>query len=314
MFGTMDMIDSIPDLSQVEFYEPAKVKYLEAPAELKQLQKLMGDDLWGLLADNDCLIAGGACTSVFTNKPVNDIDVYFRSKEAYQNVMLEVYGVNSDYSIPMREALVCHCTNRSTLLQSDDQDVQFIAYKFFPGHGDIFNSYDFTINMCALNMKDEAFRMHPNFIKHNAKRYLQFNPATDYPLISAMRVDKYRERGYTISKSQMLRILLAVNKKNIDSWEKLIDEVGGMYGTPPEEIFDVTKPFSLDVAIEALQHIEYRDKIVATQPALSDLMKAQPKVFDAGFKKRLKALDDAKPVYYRRYQNVLDEEEEVFFG
>ena len=48
--------------------------------ELYQIKKLVDAEPWELLADQGCMIAGGALTSVFTNKPVNDIDVYFPNK------------------------------------------------------------------------------------------------------------------------------------------------------------------------------------------------------------------------------------------
>ncbi len=36
-------------------------------------------------------------------------------------------------------------------------------------------------------------------MKHIAQKVLVLNPKTDYPIISMLRADKYRARGYTIS-------------------------------------------------------------------------------------------------------------------
>ena len=104
-----------------------------------------------------------------------------------------------------------------------------------------------------------------------------------------MRVNKYRERGYTISKSQMLRVLLAINLKQIDSWEKLIDELGGMYGTPPEEIFDTTKPFDLVYAMEALDNFEIKDTIIANRPTIDDVILTMSDSFVPEFIEKRKA-------------------------
>lgn len=101
----------------------------------------------------------------------------------------------------------------------------------------------------------ETFTCHPDFLKHNAQRYLGFSEKTRYPLVSALRVQKYKERGYDISKGQMLKLLLAVNAKNIDSWEVLLDELGSMYGLKPDEIFDTSKEFSLESAMEQLDKV-----------------------------------------------------------
>jgi len=166
--------------------------------EIEYVTSLMDSELLGLLEDNDCIIAGGALTSVFTNKPVNDIDVYFRSKEAFSNVMREIMKTDAWYAdtISFNSAIVTHYTNKSILLRSDEQDVQLIAYKFFETPEEIFNDFDFTINMAALELKTKNLTVYNEFFKHNAQRYLGFNEGTRYPLVSALRVQKYKERGY----------------------------------------------------------------------------------------------------------------------
>ena len=262
--------------------------------ELAQIKKLVSTELWELLADQGCMIAGGAVTSVFTNKPVNDIDVYFPSQEAFTKVVTEIYGrsehtIITDFDIGFGDAHVLHVTKKALLLQSEQQDVQLIGYQFYKNATEIFDAFDFSINMAALYMKTEEFSMKDTFMKHNAQKYLHFNPKTTYPLISALRVNKYRERGYTISKSQMLRVLLAINLKQIDSWEKLIDELGGMYGTPPEEIFDTTKPFDLVYAMEALDNFEIKDIIKPNQPTLDEIVLTMPGSFTAEFVEKRKA-------------------------
>lgn len=257
--------------------------------EVEKLKDLIEPSLWDCLADNGCWIAGGACTSVFTNKEVNDLDIYFPSKEAFQKVMLALYSYDNEYDVSYADGAIRHVSKKSILLKSHDQDVQFIVYKFFDSIEDLFRSYDFTINMCALNMKSEEFVSHELFMKHNAQKYLSFNPETDYPLVSALRVDKYVKRGYTISKAQMMKILLAVNKKNIDSWEVLIDEIGGMYGTAPEEIFDTTQPFSLDLAIETLNNKNFKDTVVGNAPDLPTLTRHFSDLFDKSFVEKFKA-------------------------
>lgn len=93
--------------------------------EIESVLKLMDPDLLGLLEDNKCIIAGGALTSVFTNKPVNDIDVYFQNAESFSNVVREImtgHDYESEYSISFQEATVTHYTNKSILLRSGEQD------------------------------------------------------------------------------------------------------------------------------------------------------------------------------------------------
>lgn len=270
---------------------------MQYPNELRKLKAHMSSDLWEVLAENGCMIAGGAVTSVFTNKEINDVDVYFPSAEAFTKVVAEVYGtythgLESEFGLGYTEARGMHVTKKSLLILSDSYDVQFIGYSFYPTAPDIFKAFDYTINMGACYMYDGRFSLHEDFLKHNAQRYLHFNPDTLYPLISVLRSSKYRERGYTISKAQMLRALLAVNKKNIDSWEKLIDELGGMYGVAPEEIFDTTKEFSLELAIATLDNFEIRDKIITNNPTVDDVVLAMPGSFTQEFVQKRHAYFD----------------------
>ena len=236
--------------------------------ELNRLKKGIPSELWELLTDRGCIIAGGAITSMFTNSEVNDYDIYFRSKEDFTKVFQEVYCdwydkyKDCEYGLWFRGGIASVVTKKALLMFNGESKIQFIVNDFYETPEQIFEHFDFTVCMGALVMKDEQFIFHNDFMKHNAQKYLSFNPKTLYPLVSALRVSKYNNKGYSISKAQMLRVLLAVNAKNIDSWEKLIDELGGMYGTPPEEIFDTSKEFDIHEAIETLESVVITEKML----------------------------------------------------
>ena len=121
--------------------------------------------------------------------------------------------------------------------------LQFIHYKIFKDAHDIFNSFDFEHVMGAFDFATEEFILHENFMKTNAQRLMQFNPATDFPITSMMRVQKYKERGYTISKAQILRIAFTIANKEYTSWEDVKSEVSGLYGIAPEDIHHIFKRF-----------------------------------------------------------------------
>lgn len=269
------------------------------PSELKKIQACVDADVWDMLADLGCFIAGGALTSVFTNKEINDIDVYFPSKEAFtkavQHIMqVQEYeyewwiGGNSkkptgfieEYDISSYALITSVVTKKAILFHKGENKVQFIAHRFYNSPQEIFNDFDFTVNMAAYEMKTGKFILHDDFLKHCSQRYLSFNENTSYPLVSALRVKKYTDRGYTISKAQYLKICLAVNNKNIDSWEKLFDELGGMYGTPPEEIFDTTQPFSLEVAMQKLDDVVISETVKNnTNHTMKSIVKTMPHAF-----------------------------------
>lgn len=239
--------------------------------ELRKLKQGFPEALWDLCADHGCIIAGGAITSIFTNAEINDYDVYFRSKEDFTKVFSEVYrewqysgyGYGElEYDLDFSDGVAAVVTKKALLMFSGKSKIQFIVNDFYRTPEEIFAHFDFTCCMGALKMQEESFVLHEDFLKHNAQKYLSFNPATLYPLVSALRVNKYKDRGYSISKSQLLRVLLAVNKKEINDWETLADELGGLYGTSVEEIFDMNQPFDLDEVIEQLGNVEMSEKML----------------------------------------------------
>ena len=213
------------------------------------LDDILGEDVYSILKENKCIIAGGALTSLFTNKEINDVDVYFRSKKLLGLTLLEMF--RGDFKM--------RCVNVAdksiTFINESGYKVQFIVYKFFKNVIEIFKDFDFTINMIAFDLKDDVLHHHDNAIKHLAQRYLEFNPGTAYPLMSALRVSKYTERGYKISKSQFLCIMMRINCLEINSWGELKSHLGGMYGLNMDDVFPEDQEFSMIKAIEILGDI-----------------------------------------------------------
>lgn len=187
--------------------------------------------------------AGGAVTSVFTNQPINDVDVYFRSKDDFE------YAVESAYE----DGMWCVDSSKRAVTFSDNggTPVQYMHFDFFPTADDIFKAFDFTVCMGAYDYDAKEFVFHPDFLKHNSQRFLRFNPGTRYPLASAVRTLKYQSRGYTLGKGDMLKIALACRGVRIETWDDLKDQIGGAYG---EKVVlgNEDKEFTLAAAIDAL--------------------------------------------------------------
>lgn len=211
-------------------------------------------DLHDVLARAGCILAGGALTSIFTNTPVNDWDIYFTSKEGVDRVITALYGLNVEEDLASFDFKVNFMTEKSILTEEKYKGakVQLIHYRIFEDAFDIFDKFDFTINMCAYDFAKEEFVFHDNFFLDVARRTLQFHSGTEYPLISLMRVRKYTDRGYYISKAQMLRIAIETANRKYESWDQIIDVIGSMYGLENRALFDTTKPFSLDEVVAQL--------------------------------------------------------------
>lgn len=191
----------------------------------------------------DAFAAGGAVTSVFTGKTINDVDVYFKSREAFEYQVGMAYE-NGWWCVAATKRAVTFSDNGGT-------PVQFMHFDFFPTAEDIFKAFDFTIVMGALDYDTKEFHFHGDFLKHNSQRFLRFNPGTRYPLASVARVLKYQDRGYTIGKGDLMKAALAVRGVRIESWEDLKDQIGGAYG---EKVIleNEGKEFTLAAAIESL--------------------------------------------------------------
>lgn len=216
------------------------------------------------LTFDNAFIAGGAVTSAFTNAKINDVDVYFKSRRAFETGVYQAY----------EDGLWCvAASKRAVTFASGGTIAQLMHFDYFPTADDIFKAFDFTVVMGALDMDtgtktkwnpltknfettgaphpDSGFILHPDFLKHNSQRFLKFNPGTRYPLASATRVLKYQQRGYTIGKGDMMKIALAVRGVRIESWEDLKDQIGGAYGDKVV-LGNEDTPFTLEAAIEAL--------------------------------------------------------------
>jgi|UniRef100_A0A6H1ZBA3 hypothetical protein len=187
------------------------------------------------------ILAGGALTSVFTRQPINDYDIYFKSREAFENALRYAY----DYGMWCVDA-----SKRSVTFASGATVHQFMHFDFFPTPADIFACFDFTCCMAAYDFDADELVMHDDFLTHCSQRFLRFNAGTRYPLASAVRVLKYQERGYSIGKGDMTRIAMACRGVKIESWEDLADQIGGAYGD--KVALNAEGDFSVEAALAAL--------------------------------------------------------------
>ena len=235
--------------------------------EKNLIKKTIGEDVYSLLKDMKCILAGGAITSIFSGAEVMDYDLYFTDKEGLSRLITQVFGVSEEDYISPFDLIAKFATNRSMLCvdKYSKNKLQFIHYKIFKDAHDIFNSFDFEHVMGAFDFATEEFVFHENFFKSLAQRNIVFNPNTDFPIVSLMRVQKYKERSYKISKAQMLRVAFTIADRNYDSWEKVKSECAGMYGIAPDDLFDETKPFSLEEVVRQLETVVMNDKYVNTE-------------------------------------------------
>lgn len=247
--------------------------------EKNKLKAYLGEDLYNSLKKSKAIIAGGMISSLFTNKDINDVDVYFRE---YNSLYLFAEQTLSGNHV------VSHTKKATQFIKKhiDEQIlVQIIHYRTYEKVEDIFNTYDFTVCMGAYDFEIEEFILHPEFLKHNSQRILRFNSNTSYPLMSAIRTQKYENKGYKISKAEYFRVLMTCMKLNITSYDELKEQLGGMYGESYDRLLDDVKDeeFDLQLAIDRIANFsksenyfkEYRPIDYNIDDILDDLDKGE---------------------------------------
>lgn len=221
---------------------------------LKNLKKQMGIDLFELLVELDAMLVGGALTSILTNKDINDFDIYFKKKADLCKFLHE-----AKYEVAGGQyRFICNTDKSVTFsLQGSDITLQLIHQNYYKNIDKVFEDFDFTINMVGYDFGEDEFVYHEEAMQHLAQRKLIVNTNTKFPLISVLRVQKYLDRGYSISKKEMLRLLLSISQLNLTSYDDVIKQLGGMYSVNMDKVFDKNVMFSMDNVIDQLTSYDF---------------------------------------------------------
>lgn len=193
------------------------------------------------------ILAGGAISSVFSASGINDFDVYFKSSDDFAKALYKADD-NCAYCLSV--------TDRSVTYSWGDQTVQLMHFEWFANAAEVFDAFDFTCCMGALDFDleeagEDPFILDDDFLPALASRQLSFHSGTRFPIASAARLIKYQDRGFSTSKRDMLSLAIACAGVELKSWEDLQDQLGGMYG---ESItIASSEEFSIESAVAAIQ-------------------------------------------------------------
>ena len=268
---------------QRKLFETETLKnHFDFTFEKNKLKAYLGKDIYNSLKQAKAIVAGGMITSIFTNNEINDVDVYFRDNES-------LYGFAKD-NLGHVVSHTKKATQYIDKVNGQDRLIQLIHYHTYDKVNEIFDTYDFTVCMGAFDFLTEEFILHKDFLKHNSQRLLRFNSGTSYPIISAIRVQKYENKGYNISKAEYIRILMTCMSLEISAYEDLKEHLGGMYGESYDRLFEDVKDeeFDLADAIERIANItladtyfsEYKPIDYDVEAVLEDLDKAEKVVVE----------------------------------
>lgn len=229
-------------------------------------------------------VAGGAMLSILTNKPIADVDIYPKKQSAVFDIMCELrekykaYVISiTDRAISMKTDIFCEDGKRMI--------AQIILGKDYAKPSDIFENFDFTVCMVAFDCDDNTLHHHEAFFEDLAANRLNYNDSTLYPIASLVRVSKYRNKGFHISKSEMLKMALSVAKVGMpESWVDLAEAIGGFYGRQIELITDMD--FSYENSIKYLSETDFdamlNELSNATDDNISKECRDYNKLIDSG--------------------------------
>ena len=214
-------------------------------AQIKRLKREIGKT-YDTLKKYDCFLAGGAVTSIFTGKDINDFDLYFKSSTELYEFMTNEHPY------------LLFASDKAFTFKIDSNEFQAIFFRYFDKAEDIFETFDFSCCMGAYDFKQEKFILHDDFILDNAQRTLRYNVKTSFPIVSARRLKKYADKGYAISVVDSTKLYLTIANLTLTSWEDSKEQIGGMYGEDFTSKLKIEEdePFSVGLLLEKLSDLQ----------------------------------------------------------
>ena len=146
-------------------------------------------------------IAGGCFKNIFCGEPPKDIDVFFETKEAFEDAVNRM-SEDRDYETAYESKKV-----RAFWHKPSGQVVEFVC-ALFGTPEDLLGNFDFTISKFAyykqLSENEEGLETceykavyHPLFFEHLHLRRLVIDDAIPFPLSTFGRMLKYQRSGFT---------------------------------------------------------------------------------------------------------------------
>ena len=198
-------------------------------SELKKLKDIISKGLWAELKRHNCFLAGGALVSIYNNNNVNDLDIYVKDKATAFQI---TEWLSSDRYTCMSK------TNKSIIMcKKDETPVNIIIFKYFNSLQEIFDTFDFTCCMGGFDFEKEEFQFHPDFFKDNLTKQLVYSKLSNFPIGALLRVKKYNDKGFNISRTEMTKIALHCTQLKLETIEDLEAQINGMYGIEIKDIY-----------------------------------------------------------------------------
>lgn len=170
------------------------------------------------------LLAGGAINSIFTGRPVKDLDFYMTDRSMKHEairVFSRYFGrpeFLSDNAITWKRK--AHGSRRVFQVQ--------LITRFTGTPREIFEWFDFTIVQDAYDFIYNEFSFGDRFFQDIAARKLVFCGKSKFPICAMYRTKKYIARGYNCPGSTIMHIALSIVRLEIKTYKDLKEQLMGI--------------------------------------------------------------------------------------
>ena len=203
-----------------------------------------------------CYIAGGSILSVATKTDINDYDVYPKNAKGFEDVIHILHESNC-FVVNISDRAITYKSNDEKNDKGERAIIQVMTYDYFESAEKIFENFDFTVCMGAFDCDTKEYTFHEDFYPDIATKTLRFNHKTRYPLNSLLRVNKYRQKGFFISKPENTKMAMTIANTGMPtSWEELEAQIGGSYGREIE-LARGEQEFTFENAIDVLSDMVF---------------------------------------------------------
>ena len=203
-------------------------------------------------------VAGGAILSPIIGQEVSDYDVYPKDQSKLFDILVEADETYGAYVVNISDKCITLKCNK--VIKSDGQRciMQIVTIENFENADKIFETFDFTVCMGAYDCDENKFYYHESFWEDVASRRINYNVDTRYPYASLVRLRKYIKKGFSISKSEYIKLGMSIARYGLpDSWDELEKIMGGFYGKSLKLEVEY-KEFNFDNAVEVLSNLKIR--------------------------------------------------------
>lgn len=245
------------DLDHQKIVTSLKEEFSNAK-EKQILLKGLKEDTIEIFKKHNAVIAGGAITSIFSAREIKDYDIFFKDQNAFDNTL-------SHFSSRSKTYTKTYESNASVTFSQGRNTIQLIKLPqtFQPTAEKLVNTFDFTICMGAYDFEAEKFFFHHDFLKHIAQRKLIYNLNCIRPVSAVVRIKKFEQKEYSISKAELLKVIFSVQQLQINSYDEVLEHLTGVSARAYfdlKESFEKKKlfetPFDFNIFIQMIEEYE----------------------------------------------------------